>query len=118
MLLIQVVTDSTKITHAHSSGINGALLQAMAIKLAMNTPQKPQLDRMKFIEVLQEKMKPFEEKLPTISEDCNNDIDDKKESQQQGEYFGRLEQIKSLLAQNASADIVQETLGHGVSACM
>lgn len=63
-----MVTQSTKITHAHTSGINGALIQAMAIKLALNIPQG-KLDPMEFLKLLEEKIKPFEDPLATISED-------------------------------------------------
>ena len=37
LVLFQVCTESSQMTHGHISGVNNALLQAMAIQLAMQT---------------------------------------------------------------------------------
>lgn len=49
-------------THGHISGVNNALLQAMAIQLAMQT-EEGKLNPVEFIDQLLEKIKPFEEGL-------------------------------------------------------
>lgn len=64
---MKVARDSTKLTHAHPSGINGAILQAMAVKLALQTPEGT-LDPLKFVKVLMEKILPFEEGLDEVAE--------------------------------------------------
>ena len=55
----QVCRGSVKITHPHPSGVNGALLQAMAVKLALKTAGD--CDKVKFVDSLLEKMRPFEQ---------------------------------------------------------
>ena len=52
-------TESSKLTHAHVSGVNNAVLQAMAIQLALKTEGK--LNPVEFIDQLLEKIAPFEE---------------------------------------------------------
>ena len=53
-------TESSKLTHAHVSGVNNAVLQAMAIQLALKTG-KGKLNPVEFIDQLLEKIAPFEE---------------------------------------------------------
>ncbi len=53
-------TESSKLTHAHVSGVNNAVLQAMAIQLALRT-EKGKLNPLDFIDQLLEKISPFEE---------------------------------------------------------
>lgn len=53
-------TGSSKLTHAHVSGVNNALLQAMAIRLALGT-EKGKLNPVEFVDQLLEKIAPFEE---------------------------------------------------------
>lgn len=47
-------------THYHISGVNNALLQAMAIQLALHTEQG-KLNPEEFVDRLLEKIKPYEE---------------------------------------------------------
>ena len=56
----QVCTESSKLTHAHVSGVNNAILQAMAINLALQT-NRDKLNPVEFIDQLIEKIMPFEE---------------------------------------------------------
>ena len=77
---MKVARDSTKLTHAHPSGINGAILQAMAVKLALQTPEGT-LDPLKFIKVLMEKIIPFEEGLDEVAE-----IDEGQEVTHESKY--------------------------------
>ena len=53
-------TESSKLTHAHVSGVNNAVLQAMAIQLALTT-EKGKLNPVDFVDQLLEKIAPFEE---------------------------------------------------------
>ena len=53
-------TESSKLTHAHISGVNNAVLQAMAIQLALTT-EKGKLNPVNFVDQLLEKIAPFEE---------------------------------------------------------
>ena len=66
---MQTARDSSRITHAHISGINGALLQALAVKQAMEATSTETLDVCKFIENLYENLKEFERSLDTVTED-------------------------------------------------
>ena len=52
-------TESAKLTHFHISGVNGALLQAMSIKLALQT--EGQVDPVKFVDSLLQQIQPFED---------------------------------------------------------
>ena len=53
-------TESSKLTHAHVSGVNNAVLQAMAIQLALHT-EEGKLNPVEFVDHLLEKISPFEE---------------------------------------------------------
>lgn len=53
-------TESSKLTHAHISGVNNAVLQAMAVQLALQT-EKGKLNPVDFVDQLLEKIAPFEE---------------------------------------------------------
>ena len=64
----QVVRNSTRLTHAHISGINGALLQAMAIKHAMKSPIGS-LDKLEFVSFLYESIQKFEERMESLTEE-------------------------------------------------
>ena len=59
-LVFQVCTKSSQLTHSHISGVNNALLQAMAIKQALKT-EEGQLNPVEFVDKLLEKIKPLEE---------------------------------------------------------
>lgn len=59
-LLVESATRVTKITHTNSLGINGALLQCMAIQQCFMTKHAEKIDVHKFVEQLIEKMKDFE----------------------------------------------------------
>ena len=56
---IQICSESAKLTHYHVSGINGALLQAMAVKLAIQTNSA--VDPLSFVDSLLGKISPFED---------------------------------------------------------
>ena len=55
----QVARDSARITHAHISGVCGALLQSMAVKQALLQPVGT-LQPVEFVDNLLEKIGPFE----------------------------------------------------------
>ncbi len=54
------MTRSSRLTHCHISGVNGALLQAMAVKLALRTDQG-KVDPVAFLGNLLQQIMPFEE---------------------------------------------------------
>ena len=56
----QVCTESSQLTHCHISGVNNALLQAMAIQQALKT-MEGRLNPVEFVNQLLEKIKPLEE---------------------------------------------------------
>ena len=53
-------SKSSQLTHYHISGVNNALLQAMAIRQALQT-EKGKLNRLEFVDELLKKIAPFEE---------------------------------------------------------
>ena len=57
---MQVCTESSQLTHYHISGVNNALLQAMAIRLVMQT-EEGKLNGVEFVDELLKKIQPFEE---------------------------------------------------------
>lgn len=63
---IQICSKSAKLTHYHVSGVNGALLQAMAVKLAMQT--NSHVDPLNFVDSLLCKIAPFEDQYQTGSQ--------------------------------------------------
>ena len=54
----QVCAGTAKITHSHPSAVNGALLQAMAVKMALFS--KLPLNPVVFLDALIKTMEPFE----------------------------------------------------------
>ena len=54
------MSQSSRLTHAHVSAINGALLQAMAVKLALQS-QGQSLKPTEFVDTLMTKISPFEQ---------------------------------------------------------
>ena len=57
--IFQICTESSKVTHFHPSGINNAMLQAIAIKFALQA-EMDQLNPADFIKKLSEFIQPFE----------------------------------------------------------
>lgn len=53
------MTKCSKLTHAHVSGVNGALLQAMAVKLALRA--EGDVEPFSFLDRLLQQIQPFEE---------------------------------------------------------
>lgn len=59
-VIIDMVKKSSEITHTNEHGINGAILQALAINMAFNTKLQENFNVQNFILKLQEKMKIIE----------------------------------------------------------
>lgn len=73
----QVATDSARITHFHPSAVTQTVLQAVAIKTAMqSTPSS--LRPLEFVSSLLEKMTPLEKRLDTVKEEEPNEETDKE----------------------------------------
>lgn len=62
----QVCSESARLTHYHISGVNGALLIAMSVKLALQT--NGTVDPVNFVDSLLGKIAPFEEEFLTSSQ--------------------------------------------------
>lgn len=58
--LLNAATNSTKITHTHKNGINGALLQCMAIQQCLSLNPVQELDVTKFTNQLIDKLQQIE----------------------------------------------------------
>ena len=58
--ILQVARDAARLTHAHTSGVHGGVLQSMAIKLALQQPTGT-LKPVEFVDCLMEKIGAFEE---------------------------------------------------------
>ncbi|XP_014261834.1 poly(ADP-ribose) glycohydrolase ARH3-like isoform X2 [Cimex lectularius] len=103
-LLIDTVTKSAKLTHTHPLGINGAILQALAIKHSYNHDPKTPIDVDKFSTYLLEKM--------TALEDNNSMSDNEEEC-----YKTQLEIVQKLLkVGEVCDDEVVQALGNNALA--
>ncbi|XP_059615340.1 ADP-ribosylhydrolase ARH3-like [Phlebotomus argentipes] len=103
--MVEAVRKQAEVTHSHKLGINGAILQALAIHQSLHlNPMKP-VDTQHFVEELIRKMKPIEKD--------EDDIDDGNAEP----YHNQLKEIISLLAKSEpSDDVVLNGLGHSVAA--
>uniref|UniRef100_A0A6B2E662 ADP-ribosylhydrolase ARH3 n=1 Tax=Phlebotomus kandelakii TaxID=1109342 RepID=A0A6B2E662_9DIPT len=103
--MVELVRKQAHITHSHKLGVNGAILQAIAIHQSLHlNPMKP-IDTQNFVEELMRKMKPIEKD--------ENDIDDGKPEP----YHEQLKEIQTLLAtEEPSDEVVLNNLGHSVAA--
>lgn len=108
--VIRVAKDSALLTHANRLGYNGAVLQCLAVHLALHT-QIDKLNSVNFVEALITKMK----KVETPTED---DIFDEGETPYT--YVKKLEKVLELMEQGNSVNSqrVEEELGIYISAHM
>lgn len=60
--LIHMATDSAVITHTHSQGVNGSILQALAVNAALLSNPKEPLDAATLVQSLHAKMLELETK--------------------------------------------------------
>lgn len=104
--LIPLVTDSAIVTHTHKFGIDGAILQALAVHQSLNLDPKDKINPEEFIKELLSKMEQVEP--------CK----DKLGLPQSQQYKIQLNEILRLLAnpERAHPDGVIDALGHSVSA--
>lgn len=58
--LIKMVVDSAVTTHTHSQGVNGTILQALAVNAALSCDPKQPLDTAHFVQMLYNKMHELE----------------------------------------------------------
>lgn len=109
-LMIDAATKATKLTHTNPLGINGALLQCMAIQQCFMVKHGEKIDVHRFVDELLHKMKPFE-----YEED--EDLEEILEKP----YREKLLTIQNLLQRTYDEDDVLydeilETLGNSISA--
>ncbi|XP_060531177.1 ADP-ribosylhydrolase ARH3-like [Cylas formicarius] len=106
--MVRVASESTKITHSNVLGINGAILQCLAIHQSLLIdPTKGSVDSKQFLDNLSEKIK--------VVEDDFQDDDNEFATA----YQEKLQRIMSLLDKEHSDDLddmVILTLGNGISA--
>ncbi|XP_065207065.1 ADP-ribosylhydrolase ARH3-like isoform X2 [Planococcus citri] len=103
--MLEIAENATRLTHTHRLGINGALLQAIAIHSSLNNdPDKP-LDIAQFMKDLLDKITDLENKSDKVVPDSAS-------------YFVQLTKVRKLLelGENAITDVVVEELGNDVSA--
>ena len=100
---------TARITHSHPSAVNGALLQAMAVKMALFS--KAPLNPVEFLDAL----------IPCLQMlwswlSCH--YEEQQVNDGLPTYQSQLLQIRSFLCadERPSADVVQHTLGHGIKA--
>lgn len=68
--MVEAAKKSTEITHTHQLGINGALLQCIAVHQSLQADPKVSLDVYKFLADLDEKMKQIEDRnVPSRNSD-------------------------------------------------
>jgi len=98
--MISVATEATKITHTNLLGINGALLQCIAINEAFKRDSSSSIDYKEFCSSLLSKMKAIEK------------------SEENAPYQGKINQVLELLGKKYSDNLDDEvihTLGNGTS---
>ena len=119
---MQACKKTSLVTHAHISGVNGSLLQGMAIGLALRS--KPgELNSIKFVDKLMQEIAPFEMDLEKNTQNGHS-VATKAEDvpiekiHGQPSYKSKLSQIRALLTQDEppSPHTAQKLLGHGVLA--
>ncbi|KAK9872672.1 hypothetical protein WA026_018806 [Henosepilachna vigintioctopunctata] len=107
--MIDAATKATKITHTNPLGVNGALLQCIAVQESLLSEHEVKLDVHNFVKVLLHRMKPFE------YED-DEDLDGIMEEP----YREKLLTIQNLLQRRYDRDElydeILETLGNSISA--
>lgn len=89
--LRSLARDSSRITHVHRLGMEGAVFQASSVALAVNKDSSSDLDREKFLEDLQDFLV-------------------------EKEYKEKINQIRELLASDPDKSEVVRTLGNGIEA--
>ncbi|KAJ8942685.1 hypothetical protein NQ314_010009 [Rhamnusium bicolor] len=105
--MLEVATNATKITHTNILGINGALLQCIAISQALLCDPETKIDPKVFCNQLCDKMKEIEK----VDED---DLD-----ATQNAYQEKLKIVENLLEKKHDDKLDEEVilhLGHGISA--
>lgn len=108
-LMLDTAEKCTKITHTHKLGVNGALLQAIALQQSFQLAPNQAIDVEGFSSNLINKMEAVE---ATVSDE---DIDDPH--RQTHTYQEQLKEMQNLLKkEHATDDEVLEALGNGVQA--
>ncbi|XP_019754450.1 ADP-ribosylhydrolase ARH3 isoform X1 [Dendroctonus ponderosae] len=105
--MLKVAEESTKITHTNLLGINGALLQCLAIHQAFQADSSRPVDVQSFCAELLKKIKKIEDNAYEV------------EDQSETPFCSKLKQMQSLLKKKPSDDLDEEViyiLGNGISA--
>ncbi|KAJ8919096.1 hypothetical protein NQ315_012081 [Exocentrus adspersus] len=105
--MVEVAKNVTKITHSNILGINGALLQCLAVHQALLSDPENSIDPKKFCTELSTKLKDIEE----VDEDNLDNINNI--------YHDKLKTVQKLLQKEPSDDLdeeILENLGNGIRA--
>lgn len=104
--LLQMVRDSSMVTHSHILGINGAILQALAIVHSLQLNPKDNLNSKDFLATLKQD-------IIDVEKDNDPDLDANHNA-----YQIQLDAVGQLLEKKleASDDNVLNLLGHSVAA--
>ena len=97
----EMARKSAEITHTHREGVDGTILQALAIHQALNVQTDTELDAQQFVAELQRKMSSIEN---------GDEFDDAQP------YGQKLKEISRLLSIQPSDEQIQNVLGTDVSA--
>jgi len=102
----------SRITHAHTHAVQGAILQALAVREAFLMDPSKELDRLAFLETLIIHMQQLEKEAPPADSFLSN------EAQSSSAYTMKLQKIKEFIRNTATPSVedVQEELGCGVAA--
>ncbi|KAJ8980095.1 hypothetical protein NQ317_008556 [Molorchus minor] len=100
-LMLEVAINTTKITHTNILGINGALLQCIAIHQALLMDPENKIDPIVFCKKLNEKMKELEK----VDEDDEYDLDGTSKA-----YQDSLEIVEYLLEKEYNDGLDEEVI--------
>lgn len=110
--MIEVAKQSTLLTHYHRDGYNGAILQCIAVWLALREDPTQPLDANRFVDELMERMNPIEA-LPTEGSSINEGENEALPKP----YAAKLKSMKELLVKDSvSRGEVATTLGVDIAA--
>ncbi|CAG9859282.1 unnamed protein product [Phyllotreta striolata] len=112
-MMLEVASNATKLTHTNVLGVNGALLQAVAIQLAVKCDPYAKIDPERFCIELFRRMR----KIERVEEDVD-DMEEEDDGTREA-YQNKLRVVENLLQRKHDNDLEEEVimnLGNGISA--
>ncbi|XP_028140272.1 ADP-ribosylhydrolase ARH3 [Diabrotica virgifera virgifera] len=111
--MVEAATNATKLTHTHILGVNGAILQSIAIQLALKCDPEAKIDAERFCAELYRRMR----KVERVEEDLDDIEED--ESASRRAYQDKIRIVEYLIGKKDDDELDEEvilTLGNGISA--